>query len=137
VGCSRRAQGGVVEHAPASVVGVGAIPVAGALDVLDCDVRGLGASVRGAGGDEGLDLGPPRIDGLLQPISLGQLGAQDAQVEHPPAFAGLLHRGRYQGQPHAKAVDIINRLICDIRHYRQRISDLSYDEVELELGGSW
>ena len=28
------------------------------------------------------------------------------------------------------------RLPCDIRHHVQRLHDLAYDEVELELGGS-
>ncbi|MEZ5094450.1 hypothetical protein [Nocardioides sp.] len=28
------------------------------------------------------------------------------------------------------------RLLCDIRHHVQRLHDLAYDEVELELGGS-
>ncbi len=28
------------------------------------------------------------------------------------------------------------RLLCDVRHHVQRLHDLAYDEVELELGGS-
>jgi hypothetical protein len=30
----------------------------------------------------------------------------------------------------------LQRLLCDIRHHVQRLHDLAYDEVELELGGS-
>jgi peptidoglycan/xylan/chitin deacetylase (PgdA/CDA1 family) len=30
----------------------------------------------------------------------------------------------------------IKRLITDVRHYLQRVHDLAYDAVELELGGS-
>ncbi len=30
----------------------------------------------------------------------------------------------------------LRRLVCDIRHHVQRLHDLAYDEVELELGGS-
>ena len=30
----------------------------------------------------------------------------------------------------------LKRLVVDINHHRQRLHDLAYDEVELELGGS-
>jgi hypothetical protein len=30
----------------------------------------------------------------------------------------------------------LKRLVTDIAHHRQRLHDLAYDEVELELGGS-
>jgi hypothetical protein len=30
----------------------------------------------------------------------------------------------------------IRRLIADVAHYLQRVHDLAYDAVELELGGS-
>ena len=30
----------------------------------------------------------------------------------------------------------VKRLVADIRHHLQRLHDLAYDEVELELGGS-
>ena len=32
--------------------------------------------------------------------------------------------------------EVLRRLVCDIRHHVQRLHDLAYDEVELELGGS-
>lgn len=30
----------------------------------------------------------------------------------------------------------LRRIVADISHHRQRLHDLAYDEVELELGGS-
>jgi hypothetical protein len=30
----------------------------------------------------------------------------------------------------------LNRLLVDIEHHRQRLHDLAYDDVELEIGGS-
>ncbi|MEZ5094675.1 MAG: hypothetical protein R2731_00165 [Nocardioides sp.] len=30
----------------------------------------------------------------------------------------------------------LRRLICDVRHHVQRLHDLAYDEVEMEIGGS-
>jgi len=30
----------------------------------------------------------------------------------------------------------LSRLLVDIEHHRQRLHDLAYDDVELEIGGS-
>lgn len=30
----------------------------------------------------------------------------------------------------------VHRLVADVRHHRQRVSDLAYDSVSLDLGGS-
>jgi hypothetical protein len=32
--------------------------------------------------------------------------------------------------------DQLSRLLVDIEHHRQRVHDLAYDDVELEIGGS-
>jgi hypothetical protein len=32
--------------------------------------------------------------------------------------------------------DRLNRLLVDIAHHHQRVHDLAYDDVELEIGGS-
>lgn len=32
--------------------------------------------------------------------------------------------------------DELRRLVADVAHHRQRVHDLAYDDVELELGGS-
>lgn len=32
--------------------------------------------------------------------------------------------------------DELRRIVADISHHRQRLRDLAYDEVEMELGGS-
>ena len=32
--------------------------------------------------------------------------------------------------------DELHRLLVDVTHHVQRLNDLAYDEVELELGGS-
>ena len=32
--------------------------------------------------------------------------------------------------------DRLNRLLVDIEHHHQRVHDLAYDDVELEIGGS-
>jgi hypothetical protein len=39
--------------------------------------------------------------------------------------------------PDVEAVRVeLKRLVADIAHHCQRLHDLAYDEVELELGGS-
>ena len=54
----------------------------------------------------------------------------------------LLHRLSALGpqvleDPHVERVHSeLHRLITDVAHHVQRIHDLAYDEVELELGGS-
>jgi hypothetical protein len=55
-------------------------------------------------------------NGLL--ARMGTLGAQ--VLEHP--------------DPDAVRVEL-QRLLADVGHHAQRLSDLAYDEVELELGG--
>ena len=40
-----------------------------------------------------------------------------------------------EADPERVAVDV-RRLINDVQHHVQRVSDLAYDEVEIELGGS-
>ena len=52
-------------------------------------------------------------------VRIGELGPR--VLEHPDAEAV---RGSLQ------------RLLADVRRHRQRLHDLAYDEVELELGGS-
>lgn len=32
--------------------------------------------------------------------------------------------------------ELVQRLIADVRHHSQRLYDLAYDEVEMEIGGS-
>ena len=39
------------------------------------------------------------------------------------------------GDPEAVALQL-RRLVTDIEHHRQRLHDLAYDDVELEIGGS-
>jgi hypothetical protein len=39
------------------------------------------------------------------------------------------------GDPEALAAEL-SRLLVDIDHHAQRLSDLAYDDVELEIGGS-
>jgi hypothetical protein len=57
-----------------------------------------------------------RRNALLARLSL--LGSQVLESPDVAAVAGPLRR-----------------LVADVRHHRQRISDLVYDEVALELGG--
>jgi hypothetical protein len=53
---------------------------------------------------------------------LARLGALGALVlEHPDAGVVRVE---------------LRRLVADLGHHAQRLSDLAYDEVELELGGS-
>jgi len=54
------------------VVGVSE-PAAGAFDVLDGGVGGLGAGVGDASDDEDFDLGPSGVDGVPQPVGLGHV----------------------------------------------------------------
>ncbi len=78
-----RAAGGVVEHDPGSVVRWGSVPPPGASDVLDGHVPGFGLGVRGTGLDEGLDLGPPRVDGLLQRRERRQVSRHGMTLNRP------------------------------------------------------
>lgn len=54
----------------------------------------------------------------------------------------LLHRISSLGPAVLEHPDVdrvraeLHRLLVDITHHRQRLHDLAYDEVELELGGS-
>ena len=48
-------------------------PARGAFDLLDEPVVALGASVGDAGGDEGVDLGPPGVDGDGQGEQFGDV----------------------------------------------------------------
>jgi hypothetical protein len=54
----------------------------------------------------------------------------------------LLHRldqlsSQLLVSPDVDAVaDQLSRLLVDIEHHRQRVHDLAYDDVELEIGGS-
>lgn len=41
-----------------------------------------------------------------------------------------------QGEDVAAVREELRRMVGDLQHHRQRLRDLAYDEVELELGGS-
>lgn len=83
-------------------------------------VRDLLATDGGAGTDGWLaarsTAAARRRNALLARLSL--LGPQVLEAPDVAAVAGSLRR-----------------LVVDVRHHRQRISDLAYDEVALELGG--
>jgi hypothetical protein len=86
------------------------------------------------------------------------VGVRDAlidEIEHPVdgwlvARGGaairerntLLARLTAMGQPVLESTEVdkvrteLKRLLADIGHHFQRLHDLAYDEVELELGGS-
>jgi hypothetical protein len=55
---------------------------------------------------------------------LGRLSLLGTQVLESPDVAAV-----------AAVAAPLRRLVADVRHHRQRISDLVYDEVALELGG--
>src|SRR4051812_44277339 len=66
---SCRASGGTGEQDMSAVVGGIAVAAAGALDVLDRGVRGLGAGVGDAGDEQHLDRVPPGVDGGPEPVA--------------------------------------------------------------------
>ena len=53
---------------------------------------------------------------------LGRIAALGSQVQHAAEVETLRQE--------------IRRLVTDVNHHLQRLSDLAYDDVELELGGS-
>jgi hypothetical protein len=49
---------------------------------------------------------------------------------------GILGRRVLQDSPLEEVRHDLRRLLDDIRHHLQRMHDLAYDDIELELGGS-
>src|SRR5699024_5791506 len=72
------------------IVVVVAVATAGALDVLDAGVRGLGAGVGHAGCDERFDLVPPRVDGVPQCPGFGHIRGEHGDPQLPACGGGRL-----------------------------------------------
>lgn len=91
-------------------------------------VRRLLGELRDALGSEG----DPATDGWLVARSGAILRERDLLLER----LGRLGPVVLESPDVAGVCQELRRLATDIGHYCQRLHDLAYDEVELELGGS-
>ena len=94
-----------------------------------------------------LERAPPTLEGQGRPVrppgaTSGCLAGGPGTVLQPaaPSAAGARHRALASGVldklDTERIVGELRRLVTDLEHHIQRLHDLVYDSVSLELGGS-
>ena len=86
------------------------------------------SAVRQALGDENFQA----WDGWLAP----RTGAADRERRQLLARISTVGAGCWTGSSTDRMAAEVRRLLNDVEHYRQRVHDLVYDSVAMEIGGS-